>query len=309
MQHTRLITRTLGSSAVCLLLGLAAGCGDSSKNTPSATPTAAEHLHASNPNDAAAIPLVTITAHDFAFEAPDSIAAGLARLQLNNAGHEDHQALLVRPNDGVSDEAFLALLQEDDINELLSRVTFDGGPTVVMAGGSAEVVQNLQAGHYFLVCVISGEDGVPHFAKGMVKAIDITGPAAATASFPPSQATITLRDFSFDGPATLSAGKTTVQLSNQGSQPHEAGVFRLDGISIEQFKTMLAAPPDEGSTPEAGPPPFSSVGGIGPLVPGGTGQMILDLTPGEYALLCFVPDPASGHAHAELGMVSGFTVQ
>jgi hypothetical protein len=58
-----------------------------------------------------------------------------------------------------------------------------------------------------------------------------------------------------------------------------------------------------------GAPPFANVGGFQAITPGETGWLNLDLTPGEYVALCYVPDPASGHAHLELGMVMPFRVK
>jgi hypothetical protein len=37
--------------------------------------------------------------------------------------------------------------------------------------------------------------------------------------------------------------------------------------------------------------------------------MTLDLQPGEYVGLCFIPDPASGAPHVHLGMIAAFTVK
>jgi hypothetical protein len=37
--------------------------------------------------------------------------------------------------------------------------------------------------------------------------------------------------------------------------------------------------------------------------------MDLDLQPGNYAFICFVPDAATGKPHAELGMMRALTVQ
>jgi hypothetical protein len=44
-------------------------------------------------------PVVTAVAHDFSFDAPDSVAAGLTTLKLVNAGRSDHQTLLFKVSD------------------------------------------------------------------------------------------------------------------------------------------------------------------------------------------------------------------
>jgi hypothetical protein len=37
--------------------------------------------------------------------------------------------------------------------------------------------------------------------------------------------------------------------------------------------------------------------------------MVTQFTPGNYAAICLIPDPASGRSHLELGMIKEFTVQ
>lgn len=56
-------------------------------------------------------------------------------------------------------------------------------------------------------------------------------------------------------------------------------------------------------------PPFMNVGGFQGINPGATGWMELDLAAGEYIAICHIPDPATGKAHEELGMVLPFTVK
>ena len=44
-------------------------------------------------------------------------------------------------------------------------------------------------------------------------------------------------------------------------------------------------------------------------MPGQTGWAHLDLTPGDYVAVCFIPSAAhEGKPHFALGMVKGFTV-
>jgi hypothetical protein len=57
-----------------------------------------------------------------------------------------------------------------------------------------------------------------------------------------------------------------------------------------------------------GPPPLDALGGIASDMPGMTQYFTADLTPGNYVLLCFVPDAKDGKAHMEHGMVKEFKV-
>jgi hypothetical protein len=80
-------------------------------------------------------------------------------------------------------------------------------------------------------------------------------------------------------------------------------IYKLaDGKTVDDVKTFLTSPP-------AGPPPFTPAGGVSALVPGTEITVDVDLKPGSYALVCFLPDTAgSGKAHFELGMLKQVTV-
>ena len=110
-------------------------------------------------------------------------------------------------------------------------------------------------------------------------------------------------DFGYTMPKSLPAGRTTLRVVNDGKQWHEIAMLRLaPGKTLDDVKAFFGAPP-------AGQPPFEMVGGMQGLDPGGSGYLTLDLQPGEYAGICFIPDPASGTPHVHLGMIAGVTVR
>jgi uncharacterized cupredoxin-like copper-binding protein len=53
------------------------------------------------------------------------------------------------------------------------------------------------------------------------------------------------------------------------------------------------------------------VGGVAALTPGRVAQFAVDVVPGEYALVCFVPDQKDGQGrpHTHYGMLRQFTVR
>src|SRR5215211_6099569 len=63
------------------------------------------------PAAAATAPVVNITARDFAFDAPDSIPAGLATIRLNNTGTTIHHVQIVHLADGKTFADFEAGLK------------------------------------------------------------------------------------------------------------------------------------------------------------------------------------------------------
>ncbi len=265
------------------------------------------------------IPTVAVTAADFSFTLPDTIEGCLIRLELTKSGQDPHHMQVVKLNQGVSQQQFQETLQETlqafpeegeaALGRVFQIVTFTGGPSGIGPGGQSEAVVDLPAGDYVLLCFVAGADGIPHLAKGMVKPLTVTAPPSDRPTEPAALAMVGLNDFAFTGvPATLSAGSTTLKVTNQGQEPHEMTVFRLEGINAQQALEILTAPP--GGERPARPPPLKEAGGFQALMPGQSGWTTLDLQAGEYIAVCFVPSPANEFApHIALGMITSITVQ
>jgi hypothetical protein len=245
---------------------------------------------------------VTIEASDFAFTAPDSIQAGLVTLRMRNVGREPHHAQLMRLNTNVTIEQFMTALSQGP-GPAMQLVSLTGGPALVDPNGTSEVIVDLPEGQYVLVCFVESPDGVPHLAKGMVRPMRVTAPPIA--GTPPVAAqTVTMKDFTFEAPATLPAGRSIVRVVNDGPQPHEMVVLRLaQGRTVTDVTQFFSA------VPPSGPPPFQAVGGMQGLDRGLAGFASLELQTGDYAMICLIPDPASGRTHLDLGMSRGFSVR
>lgn len=276
------------------LTSILAACGGAAPTTTT-TPTATSQ----------SIPAVTIMAKDFSFAMPDSIQAGMVDVTLINAGAEPHHAQIARLNDGVTFEQFLAALKKGRTGgAALSMVKFAGGPDTVDPGKSQEVILNLTEGQYVAICFVSGKDNVPHFAKGMIKTFKVVGPSnQGQVSVPQTNGEVILKDFSFVLPDSIkTAGSTTLKVTNQGPQPHEMNLLKLaPGKTLKDVMAFFNKP--------SGPPPFADAGGMGAIAAGASALVKLNLDAGNYVALCFVPDPKTGKSHAELGMVTMFTVK
>ena len=57
-----------------------------------------------------------------------------------------------------------------------------------------------------------------------------------------------------------------------------------------------------------GKPPGTLHGGVSGIMPGGKAFVEVDLAPGEYGLICFVPDSKDGKGHYHHGMAKKVTV-
>ncbi|HEX2189941.1 MAG TPA: hypothetical protein VHG51_13635 [Longimicrobiaceae bacterium] len=287
-------TNTWRSAALAGLAVLAAACGRAD-----ATPEAARET-ADAPASAPAPNVVTVGARDFSFQLPRTIPAGLTAFRLVNDGTEMHHAQLVRIGAGHTVDELMALLSRGEHN-LPEWATYVGGPnTPVPGGGVTETALRLEAGEYALICVIPSGDGVPHFMKGMVVPVTVE-PAAAPAGEPAADVRMVLNDYSFLTTPELKAGRRTIRVENAATQPHEVVLVQLaPGKTAQDLVGWMEK--------MQGPPPGKPVGGTTAIDRGEVNFVTADLAPGEYALLCMVPDAGDGKPHIAHGMVRQVTV-
>ena len=159
-------------------------------------------------------------------------------------------------------------------------------------------------GTYVLLCFVPNADGVPHLALGMATVMQVVGEAAADAAGEPeADFEVRMSDFTFSMPTSVPAGVSTWRVVNDGPQPHEMLLMRVnEGVSYDEFLQALI----EGGEAAA---PGVPIGGAQGLSLGGASYLTLDLEPGTYVALCLIPDPATGQPHLALGMVAPFMVE
>lgn len=282
----------------------AAAPSQSAAASESASTSPSTSAEASGSGAAGAGQDLAIEAKDFSFSGPTSIAAGPTHIVVNNTGKEDHQAQLAKLADGATVQDLTTALQKGDIPSALGKVQLVGGPNAITPGSTGATSANLEPGQYVFLCFVSGADGIPHVAKGMISQLEVTGTASG-GQVAAGDAQLGLQDFAFVGLPTLTAGAHTVTVTNKGPQPHEATLVKLNpGTTVQQVTQAFTS-----AETSSGPPPWTSAGGIAGIGPGLTVSMDVDLQPGEYAFICFVPDATTGKPHAALGMVAGLTVQ
>ena len=252
--------------------------------------------------EAPSIPEISIDAADFSYSAPDTVIAGWVRVKLTNSGAEPHHVQFLRLNDGVSLAQFQEALKKGE-GPALALVQQMGGVGAIAPTGSAQVVLNLPAGDYVILCFIpSPSDHVAHLAKGMIDTIKVEQANGLTAEEPTATLAVNLKDFLFELPDSISTGPVVIKVTNEGPEPHELNLLMLaEGKTLEDVKQYLANP--------QGMPPFRPVGGMNGLNPGLSGYIEFDLQPGKYVAICNIPSPLLGHAHSELGMIQEFTIE
>ena len=317
-------------SLIAILASVLAGCGSDGSTTPNATAFAAPAAGAIAPVTAAAASVDTVAPAattaaattaaattaaattttaapielnevsfdmaDFSFTFPDSLPSGPTHFVGHNVGKEVHHATLVRIADGKTIADALGAFAADP-KSAYPLVKFFGGPQSVAPGATQSNVVTLDPGNYAVLCVIPGADGIPHAAKGMLKPFTVTDSGKTDPPVPAGD-TIVLRNYAFDIPNPLPA-HGRIRVNNDADQPHEVAVYRVnDDSSAGDAIAYLSAP-----TPPPGPSPVTDSGGITAMQSGQVAGIDLDLVPGTYVFICFLPDAKDGMPHFAHGMV------
>lgn len=194
------------------------------------------------------------------------------------------------------------------VNEVVKLGESWGGPAAREVGSSS-VGLDLPEGQYAVVATVhqqihGHEGGPPAPATYIASALEVTA-AADAAEAPHADVVVQMVDFAFAIPANVQAGAQTWEIVNIGEQLHHMVLVRLqDGKTMDDLQAFM-----QGG--EQGQPPVDEVGQTNILSPGVSNYVSLDLTPGTYIMLCFLPDHAgnaTGAPHVALGMMETFTV-
>jgi uncharacterized cupredoxin-like copper-binding protein len=109
-------------------------------------------------------------------------------------------------------------------------------------------------------------------------------------------------DYGFAGPDRLSAGPTAIQIHNVGAELHHLQLVKLGkDKTAEDFMAALR------SHPFAFPAWVRFMGGPNAVIPGDKAVAMQNLEPGQYLLLCLIPNE-TGVPHVALGMQKLLTV-
>ena len=135
-------------------------------------------------------------------------------------------------------------------------------------------------------------------------AADSTAAAPAATTAAANEVTITATEYKFDAPAEIPAGLTNFRMVDSGKELHHATLIKLEeGKTFDDLMAGMKA-----MKPGTPPPGWVvPAGGPNAAVPGGTSALTMVMEPGNYAIVCFIPD-AKGVPHVAHGMAKALTV-
>jgi hypothetical protein len=324
--------RPVIGAALSLSLLLAA-CG--ADESTSGQPAPGQATVATEPAAVALPPAVQeleIDGTEYAFDirtvGDGALRPGWTKVTFRNDGAEAHQVMFARLKDGV-DLAQLADAAGGDSSgsKAIEYVDMLGGVSYVGPGQIVEAMVELPEGAVMAMCYVPDAHGVAHALSGMstmltVEEEDGTDPDGTEGSSgtdasevagtdgtdpEPVQGTIVMDAEGYHLPSTLPAGWYEVVNRDDGTADggglHELSIRgleeRLEADGLEQLLGDLAV----NAAPSV---PLVALGGMGALSAGFAGYLYLDLEPGHYLAVDFMPDPGDPRPHLLDGYATEF---
>ncbi len=255
-----------------------------------------------------------IDATEYTFKlSPDpsvGLKPGWTLLKFHNVGVEPHQVMFARLKDGV-DPAKLAAAGANDSSgaSAIAFVDMIGGVSYIGAGQDTTALVNLTEGTVLAMCYVPDANGVAHALMGMTSALKVSasvGGAPATRPEQNSEEVVGTIELAADGyriPDKPGAGWYHVK--NTDSALHELALLRL-GASISDDE--VAELVEDLAANKATQVTLDAVGGMGAISAGFDGYLYLDLDPGDYLAVDFMPDAGAPRPHMLDGYYGRFTV-
>ena len=261
-----------------------------------------------------AVQKLDVTGTEYAFKVDDGgqpLHAGWTEVTFHNSGVEAHQVMFASPKEGV-DLADLAATAGDDSSgsKAIEYVDMLGGVSYIGPGRTIKALVNLPEGIVVAMCYVPDAHGVAHALMGMSTILTV-GPADATPADGPStervQGVITMTPKGYRLPEKMAGGWYRVVNEDGGTKTgdglHEMAIMRLDRKLDDKGIDRLLGALASNATPEVS---LVALGGMGALSAGFDGYLYLDLQPGHYLAVDFMPDPGSPRPHLLDGYMTPF---
>ncbi len=268
-------------------------------------------------------PQLEVTSDGTDFELPAELEAGRYHVVLHNESEVDIDLEFYQLPEGMTTDDLQTLFEEAFAGPVWEppaeffEIVFNGGAPS-FPGETGEVVLDLAPGEW--VVNLYSYDPETEEDTNVMKTLTVTGEMPELDD-PSGQVEIEMGEMYFDVPEGIVAGPQVWRVANEGLQQHHAVLSMVpDGTTTEQVMELagsfFAPPATPGASPVAAASPAASALSFEDVqdvfyslvLSGGQFNMYaLDLEPGTYAMICFMPAP-DGTPHVMLGMVEVFVV-
>lgn len=236
---------------------------------------------------------LVVTSYEYAFQAPERVAAGAVTVRLVNRGKMAHQVAFLRLDDSSSLVRVMRSLVADTAHT--TGVRGVGGVESALPGDSSESILVLRPGRYVIVCAYNG-GGHAHLSMGMIRSLTVTAEAMnADFKLPSTPVTIRLTEYHVALSGPLHSGQQLVRVENDGLQRHHLSIMRFVGsTSLEELDRWDG---------KSKPAPIEPVNGGTTVLDAGQASVVaFDLQPGRYLLECALSNDTKAKPHYMLGM-------
>ncbi len=269
----------------------------------------------------AAVQAIDISGSEYAFNVQPAGAAlvpGWTKVTFHNRGVEAHQVMFARLKPGVDMAALAATAGADSSgSKAIEFVDMLGGVSYIGPGKTIQAMVDLPAGMVMAMCYVPDANGKAHALSGMSTILTVggaapgtTGPAATATRAPgatePVRGTIAMERDGYHLPASMPAGWYRVVNHDGGEKGLGLHEFSLLGLreaipddALDGLLDRLARNGDPGV-------PLDALGGMGALSGGFEAYVYLDLPPGPYLAVDFMPNPGNPRPHLLDGYVEQF---
>lgn len=317
MSNTHLHLRPV---AVMLVMLSAAGCdAGTTADVSSASAISPATAAAAAASAAGPSAIVDVVSTGMNLQLPAELPSGWTTFRYANRTDVTHFFVLERMPDGrtvedskaevvpVFDAAMKLIMAGDpaagfaqfaNLPAWFGDVAFVGGVGMTRPGLTAETTVNLQPGTYVIECYVKMPDGTFHTSLGMIEGFVVTaedsGGQEPAASF---DVTIDDTGIVIDGAPQPGRRTFAVHFAGQTVQAHGLG-YDVHIASLDDDTDMAALADWMNWSSPAGlstPAPAEFIGGAQEMPAGETAYVTATLTPGRYALIAEVPDPAASN--------------
>jgi len=260
---------------------------------------------------------VLVTSTGMNLQAPEEISSGWTTFRYENRSNATHFFVLERMPEGrtVEDsrrevvpvfDAAMKLIMEGDpaagfaqfanLPAWYGDVMFVGGPGLVAPGNTGLTTVRLDPGTYVIECYVKAPDGTFHTSMGMIEGLTVTDESSGGRE-PRADFAVTISDAGIELSGDPKPGMRTfsVHFAQQTVQPHGLG-YDVHLVRLERDTDLTALGAWMNWSVPSGlttPAPAEFLGGSQEMPAGSTAYVTALLTPGRYALVAEIPDPAA----------------